>query len=43
MTSDGSPYARLTRAIRVGNLAIIEATAAALGWSRSPTHWRSCW
>jgi hypothetical protein len=32
MTSDGSPYARLVRAIRVGNLAIIEATAAELGW-----------
>jgi hypothetical protein len=32
MTSDGSPYTRLTRAIQVGNLAIIEATAAELGW-----------
>ncbi|MDA0161303.1 hypothetical protein OM076_13580 [Solirubrobacter ginsenosidimutans] len=32
MTSDGSPYTRLTRAIRAGNLAIIEATAAELGW-----------
>ena len=32
MTSDGSPYARLQRAIQVGNLAIIHATAAELGW-----------
>jgi hypothetical protein len=32
MTSGGSPYARLVRAIGVGNLAIIEATAAELGW-----------
>ena len=32
MTSDGSPYTRLARAIKVGNLAIIEATAAELGW-----------
>ncbi|MDA0163137.1 hypothetical protein OM076_22880 [Solirubrobacter ginsenosidimutans] len=32
MTSDGSPYTRLTRAIRVGNLPLIEATAAELGW-----------
>ena len=32
MTSDGSPYPRLLRAIQVGNLAIIEATAAELGW-----------
>src|SRR6478752_1933289 len=32
MTSDGSPYPRLMRAIQVGNLAIIEATAAELGW-----------
>jgi hypothetical protein len=32
MTSDGSPYARLKRAIQVGNLAIIRVTAAELGW-----------
>ena len=32
MTSDGSPYPRLMRAIQTGNLAIIEATAAELGW-----------
>ena len=32
MTSDGSPYPRLRRAIQTGNLAIIEATAAELGW-----------
>jgi hypothetical protein len=32
MTSDGSPYPRLKRAIAAGNLAIIEATAAELGW-----------
>src|SRR3954462_15792092 len=32
MTSDGSPYPRLRRAIAAGNLAIIEATAAELGW-----------
>jgi hypothetical protein len=32
MTSDGSPYARLRRAIQHGNLAIIHATAAELGW-----------
>jgi hypothetical protein len=30
--SDGSPYPRLKRAITAGNLAIIEATAAELGW-----------
>jgi hypothetical protein len=30
MTSDGSPYARLKRAIAVGNLALIHATAAEL-------------
>jgi hypothetical protein len=36
MTSDGSPYARLVRAIKVGNLAIIEATAAELGWVALP-------
>jgi hypothetical protein len=29
---DGSPYARSRAAVRVGNLAIIEATAAELGW-----------
>jgi len=32
MTSDGSSYPRLMRAIQTGNLAIIEATAAELGW-----------
>ena len=32
MTSDGSPTTRLARAIKVGNLAIIEATVAELGW-----------
>jgi hypothetical protein len=32
MTSDGSGYARLRRAIQAGNLAIIRATAAELGW-----------
>jgi hypothetical protein len=32
MTSDGSPYPRLKRAIAAGNLAIIEATTAELGW-----------
>ena len=32
MTSDGSPYARLQRAIRSGNLPLIHATAAELGW-----------
>jgi hypothetical protein len=32
MTSDGSPSPRLKRAIAAGNLAIIEATAAELGW-----------
>jgi len=32
MTSDGSPYPRLRRAIQAGNLAIIHATAAELGW-----------
>src|ERR1043165_3687056 len=31
MTSDGSPYTRLRRAIQAGNLAIINATAAELG------------
>ena len=30
MTSDGSPYSRLQRAIRSGNLALIHATAAEL-------------
>src|SRR3954465_11596561 len=32
MTSDGSPYQRLRRAIQTGNLAIIHVTAAELGW-----------
>ena len=32
MTSDGSPYSRLQRAIRSGNLPLIHATAAELGW-----------
>ena len=32
MTSDGSPYSRLQRAIRSGNLPLINATAAELGW-----------
>jgi len=32
MTSDGSPYSRLRRAIQHGNLAIIHVTAAELGW-----------
>lgn len=32
MTSDGSPYSRLKRAIAAGNLAIVGATAAELGW-----------
>ncbi|MBE2320393.1 hypothetical protein DVA67_030800 [Solirubrobacter sp. CPCC 204708] len=32
MTSDGSPYTRLQRAIRSGNLPLIHATAAELGW-----------
>jgi hypothetical protein len=32
MTSDGSAYARLRRAIAAGNLAIIHGTAAELGW-----------
>lgn len=30
MTSDGSPYTRLRRAIRAGNIALITATAAEL-------------
>jgi hypothetical protein len=32
MTSDGSPYQRLQRAIQTGNLAIIHVTVAELGW-----------
>src|SRR5690349_15752638 len=32
MTSDGSPYARLQRAIRSGSLPLIHATAAEVGW-----------
>jgi hypothetical protein len=32
MTSDGSPYTRLQRAIRAGSLPLIHATAAELGW-----------
>src|SRR4051812_27923214 len=32
MTSDGSPYSRLQRAIRSGNLPLIHATASELGW-----------
>src|SRR3954467_12986970 len=32
MGSDGSPYSRLQRAIRSGNLPLIHATAAELGW-----------
>ena len=32
MTSDGSPYSRLQRAIRSGNLPLIHATAAELLW-----------
>jgi hypothetical protein len=32
MTSDGSPYARLQRAIQAGNLALIQAIAAELGY-----------
>jgi hypothetical protein len=32
MTSDGSPYSRLQRAIRSANLPLIHATAAELGW-----------
>jgi hypothetical protein len=36
MTSDGSPYSRLKRAIQAGNLAIIAATAAELGWVPMP-------
>jgi hypothetical protein len=32
MTSDGSAYTRLRRAIENGNLALIHATAAELGW-----------
>lgn len=32
MTSDGSPYSRFQRAIRAGNLPLIHATAAELGW-----------
>src|SRR4051812_44627252 len=32
MTSDGSPYSRLQRATRSGNLPLIHATAAELGW-----------
>jgi hypothetical protein len=43
MTIGGSPYARLVRAINVGNLAVIEATAAELGWIALRTPWRSCW
>src|SRR3954466_1804685 len=36
MTSDGSPYTRLRRAIQAGNLAIINATVAELGWVALP-------
>jgi hypothetical protein len=36
MTSDGSPYTRLQRAIQAGNLAVIRATAAELGWVPMP-------
>src|SRR6188768_3590928 len=32
MTSDGSPYPRLRRAIQAGNLAIIHATTRELGY-----------
>ena len=32
MTSGGSPSSRLQRAIRAGNLPLIHATAAELGW-----------
>ncbi|MDA0168377.1 hypothetical protein OJ998_04700 [Solirubrobacter taibaiensis] len=32
MTSDGSPYTRLRRAIQSGNLPLINATAAEMGW-----------
>jgi hypothetical protein len=32
MTSDGSPYSRLQRAIGNGNLALIHVTVAELGW-----------
>jgi hypothetical protein len=32
MTSDGSPYVRLKRAIQAGNLALIHTTAAELGY-----------
>ena len=32
MTSDGSPHTRLRRAIQAGNLAIIQVTAAELGY-----------
>jgi len=32
MTSDGSSYSRLRRAIQHGNLAIIHVTVAELGW-----------
>ena len=32
MTSDGSAYTRLRRAIRAGNLALIHVTAAELGY-----------
>jgi hypothetical protein len=32
MTSDGSPYTRLQRAIRIGDLALIQVTVAERGW-----------
>ena len=32
VTSDGSPYTRLQRAIQSSNLPLIHATAAELGW-----------
>jgi hypothetical protein len=36
MTSDGSPYARLKRALELGNLLLVRATAAELGWITLP-------
>jgi hypothetical protein len=43
MTSDGSPYVRLQRAIGKGNLALIRATAAHSATSPCATRSGSCW
>ena len=32
MTSDGSPYARFQRALRIGRLSMVRAAAAELPW-----------